>query len=103
LGIYVGKATTPVRISLDLFAFTTPSRVQQRVEVLSSGKPVAEWTIGAAEVTRDIVLDAAAIDQKSGIADVTFRLPDHTNPLQAGVAEDARELGIFVKSMTINY
>jgi Family of unknown function (DUF6311) len=103
LGIYVGKVTTPVRISFDLFAFTTPSRVQQRVEVLSSGKPVAEWTIGAAEVTRDIVLDAAAIDQKSGIADVTFRLPDHTNPLQAGVAEDARELGIFVKSMTINY
>ncbi|MEX3999121.1 DUF6311 domain-containing protein [Paraburkholderia sp. EG285A] len=103
LVIYVGKVTTPVRISFDFIAFTAPSRTQQKVEVLSSGKPIAQWVLGATEVTRDIVIDPAEIESNRGFANVAFRLPDHISPRQAGVSSDTRQLGIFMKSMAVNY
>lgn len=102
LAIYVGKVTAPVRISFDFSAFATPARPQQTVEVLSSGKRIAVWTIGAAEVIRDVVIDEAEIDRDSGFAKVTFRFPDCISPQQMGVSEDNRQLGIFVRSMTVN-
>ncbi|MFT0171990.1 DUF6311 domain-containing protein [Paraburkholderia mimosarum] len=103
LVIYVGKVTNPVRIRFDFAAFTAPSRTQQKIEVLSSGKPIVQWTAGNDEVTKEIVIDPAEIDANRGFVNVTFRLPDSISPQQAGVSSDTHQLGIFMKSMTVNY
>jgi hypothetical protein len=78
-----------------------PTLVRQRVQVEVNGKLVDEFSAdGTTMITRTTKIPASVLNRHT--MRLRFVLPDAISPMSLGDAEDARRLGISVRSIAIN-
>lgn len=91
----IGDAKGPLTFRVMMSALIHPPDLPfQPVEVLASGKSVAQWQVSAPnEFSAIIPADAV---KEGGLLEIEFRMPKAASPKALGLSEDARVLGVCV-------
>ena len=100
LELPVGPNPGTLMLHAKLAAYINPPDLpSQPVEVYANGAKIADWEVGnTAEFTATI---PAAVSAKKSNLELEFRTPKALSPKSAGVADDARVLGIAMHNLRV--
>lgn len=100
---FVSKhADQPVHIDLDVFPFLGDGKLQkQRLELYVNGSVVTAVDIAT---DRKLAIEVSpAIWNSSKVTTVIAVLPDAASPAKLGISPDGRQLGLGLRSLSIDY
>lgn len=98
----VDIAKTEVELDLDVAAFVTAEHPELEVQVSARGEQLAEriFRYGEAERSFRVRLPGVMING-SGRAVLDFRLRDPERPVDLGLGDDSRRLGLYLRTLTV--
>ncbi|TMJ01372.1 MAG: hypothetical protein E6G97_15925 [Alphaproteobacteria bacterium] len=91
-----------VRMTCVASGFVPPSRAQQVAHVVVNGEVVGHWTFkpGEASQPRHAIIPADVVARQTPLR-IDFLIGDPTAPLDLGLSEDSRRLGIGIVDLTL--
>lgn len=102
--MWLGHPASQVKIRVKLWALVNANHPMQRLDATANGTSIAHWTFSdSLETTREIDLDPGIIASNKGFLTITFSLPDAISPKAIGMADDTRNLAVFVEKMSVSY
>lgn len=103
----VPGATRPTLLRLNIGAFCCPELPEQRAEVLVNGQSVAQVRFlwgehRGATLEAVIPIPDQSWEHADGKIDIEFLTPDARSPLELGVSEDSRALGVKLLELELS-
>jgi len=93
---------TDLILSADIIGFTGEAHPRQDINILANGSPVGRWvfTYGESERERKLLIPMKVFREET-ILKLTFEILNPQSPKNLGLWDDARLLGIGLKSLSI--
>jgi len=102
ISIPIERFNFNVFLKVKLLPFIVPGKLNvQIVDIYANGKKIGQWELSIQEWQEKSVLIPQEIVKGKNVLDIIFKLPNANSPLNMGVSDDNRDLGIAVKEFVL--